>query len=704
MPEVRILSEIIANKIAAGEVVERPASVVKELIENSLDAGATRISIEIQKGGSDLIRVSDNGCGMSQEDALLSIERFATSKLTNDDDLFSIKTFGFRGEALPSIASVSQFTLITRNAESQSGTRVDINGGKIIDVSETGSPVGTMVDVKNLYFNTPARRKFLKTVNTEMGHIAYNVSAFALAYPHVNFSLVHNGRNVKHFSESDDLLSRVGMVLGLNGDESINDLYSLGSVERRGLGGESRNLAESGYSPDNKYLKEDEYSNQREICITGYITKPSVTRNSSNNILLFVNKRLISDRSLISAIVKGYQGRLMRGQFPMAALFIQIPFGEVDVNVHPAKLQVRFANQSLVFGSVVNAVHNALFYGENRNVSYNNEGNSKKIVSYEAHEYLPEFVKNKIDSPNFAIPKFDSIDSPSLFDYKIEKIIEDDFPKNVNLQEVIINKPIKEPVSKHIDIEEFKVKKTDPLYGLSPDLNLNENLSELHIIGQFANTYIIAESGNLEITNLNKLSHELRNTNRQLVLIDQHAAHERVLYERLKKRSKGFKPPSQDLIVPEIVEFNYKESALLETIVADLANVGIEIEHFGGTTFVVKSLPAIIDDKSIKQILRDIVALMVEGENMINSKDKPLHTLPNNSGLQDDETTLWLDKMLILMACHSAVRANHQLNPKEMDNLIAELQKCDNPYHCPHGRPIIISFTQKELEKRFKRI
>jgi DNA mismatch repair protein MutL len=702
MPEVKILPEITANKIAAGEVVERPASVVKELIENSLDAGATRISIEVQKGGSDLIRVSDNGCGMSRENAILSIERFATSKLTNDDELFSIKTFGFRGEALPSIASVSHFSLITRNSESQSGTRVDINGGKQIDVAETGSPIGSMVEVKNLYFNTPARRKFLKTVNTEMGHIAYTVSAFALAYPHVQFSLVHNGRNVKHFSESDNLLSRVAMVLGLSCDESINDLYSLDFAESK-------------------------HSAERGLYIAGYITKPSVSRNSSNNILLFVNKRLISDRSITSAIVKGYQGRLMKGQFPMATLFIQIPFDEVDVNVHPAKLQVRFANQSLVFGSVVNAVHNALFHGENRNSSYekrenrdvnrdNSDGNReniKKIDSYETREYLPEFLKNNIDSPkldssNVDIPQFDIIDSPSLFNSKIEKVIEEDSPKSVNLQECLRNKPITEPISKQIEIEGFKVKKIDSLYPPLPDLNLIENLSELKIIGQFANTYIIAESGNTESNNLNKLSYgsNLTTANRQLVLIDQHAAHERVVYEKLKKRSQGFKPPSQDLIVPEIVEFNYKESALLETIIPDLANVGIDIEHFGGTTFVVKSVPAIVDDKSIKQILHDIVGFMVEGDKDMNRKyrdEESLSTLTKNE-LRHDQTKVWLDKILILMACHSAIRANHKLDQKEIKQLLSDLEKCDNPYNCPHGRPTIISFTKKELEKRFKRI
>ncbi len=667
MTEVRILPKIIANKIAAGEVVERPASVVKELVENSLDAGAKRITIEIEKGGGDLIRISDDGYGMSRKDALLSIQRHATSKIVNDDDLFSIKTFGFRGEALPSIGSVSNFSLTTRDAQSDSGTKITISGGKLIDVSETGAPIGTMIEVKNLYFNTPARRKFLKTVNTEMGHIADSVSAFALAFPDVHFSLIHNGRNVKHFSESDDLLSRVGMVLKT---DSLSDLYTINSDK-------------------NRELSHEKYLISKGLYLTGYITKPSVTRNSSNNILLFVNKRIISDRALISAILKGYKGRLIKGQFPMAVLFINIPFDQVDVNVHPAKLQVRFANQSLVFGAVVNAVHNALYHGEKYE---QNDDLIRTTTSPHKNGYTAQRDISQIHETFF---------EPLESKYSESKYINNS--KIADFHGVMLSEPTQEelPYSDYaidhtkgneIQLRDFHIKKHTEVEDYtkqnqnSPKTNsqyvephqASDKIKNITIIGQFANTYIIAES------------------KEGLVLIDQHAAHERVVYERLKKRSQGFKPPSQDLIVPEIIEFNYKEAASLEKIIPELLNVGIDIEHFGGTTFVIKSVPAIIDDRSIKQILRDIVGVLLV-ERLEDKVDELLDD-------KDETTTIWLDKLLTVMACHSAIRANHQLNRKEMEQLIADLQKCENPYHCPHGRPTIISFSEKELEKRFKRI
>lgn len=668
--EVRILPEIIANKIAAGEVVERPASVVKELVENSLDAGAKRISIEIQKGGSDLIRVSDDGYGMSRDNACLSIQRHATSKIVSDEDIFSIKTFGFRGEALPSIASVSQFTLITRDSDSQSGTRIDISGGNLMDVSETGAPIGTMIEVKNLYFNTPARRKFLKTVNTEMGHIADAVSAFALASPKVQFRLVHNGRNGKHFSESDDLLSRVSMVLGT---DSINDLYSVSSDETRTT----------------------HLSTERGVYINGYITKPSISRNTSGNILIFVNKRLISDRNIVSAILRGYKGRLMKGQFPMAALFIEIPFDQVDVNVHPAKLQVRFANQSLVFGSVVNAVHNTLYHCEKGDVNLDHSEANK--VEQNSHTLEFDNAKEELSEKEQRYRNFNHYTSTIHESLSLDEV--------AHSRDIEISEPLLERFTPDLDLVTADVKQTSPCssdqkfesdsslskadYFVNPILKHNPisesrkypetetggDIKGLRIIGQFANTYIIAESYN---KNRSKY---------QIVIIDQHAAHERVVYERLKKRSEGFKPPAQDLIVPEIIEFNYKEAALLERIILQLVKVGIEIEPFGGTSFVVKSVPAIIDDKSVRHILRDMVGMMVVSDTH--------HTL---------ETDAWLDRILILMSCHSAVRANHPLNPKEMEQLLADLAKCENPYHCPHGRPTIISFSEKELEKRFKRI
>ncbi|MBF0204771.1 MAG: DNA mismatch repair endonuclease MutL [Desulfamplus sp.] len=732
-PEVRILPEIIANKIAAGEVVERPASVVKELIENSLDAGAKRITIEIEKGGSDLIRVSDDGHGMSRENALLSIQRYGTSKIVSDNDLFSIKTFGFRGEALPSMASVSNFTLITREngatsgtqigstysikdssisdteGSSISGTKIDISGGNLLDVSETGAPSGTMIEVRNLYFNTPARRKFLKTVNTEMGHIATAVAGFALAAPHVQFRLVHNGRVVKHYSDSDDLLSRVGMVLGT---ENADDLYAVDSTER----------ISSTDCDDTKNISNNvkDITKERGLYITGYITKPSISRSSSGNILLFVNQRMISDRALVSAILRGYKGRMMKGQFPMAALFINIPFDEVDVNVHPAKLQVRFANQSLVFGAVTNAVHNSLYHGEkkehsltsshyNKSENHNRNEHDNNNEHYNKNkEIFSETCDQEIAKENKAIAEENKetisipITNQEPFElkkqYKFQNDIHNDISEineylhDLDKTDIELTSTFVQPVSSiPLDFEHSELP-TNSIFPKHPDIlpkNIDilskyldtfpkhptaypENSKKtdgLRIIGQFANAYIVAES-------IDEM---------EMVLIDQHAAHERIVYEKLKKRSQGFRPPSQNMIVPEIVEFNYKEAALLEKIMPELLNMGIEIENFGGRSFVVKSIPAIIDDKSIKPMLMDMIGMAEES-------------------LSETDTGAWLDRILILMACHSAVRANHALNQKEMEQLVSDLEKCENPYHCPHGRPTIISFKEKELEKRFKRI
>ncbi|MBF0241377.1 MAG: DNA mismatch repair endonuclease MutL [Desulfamplus sp.] len=630
MPEVRILPEIIANKIAAGEVVERPASVVKELVENSLDAGAKHITVEVQNGGSDLIRVSDDGYGMSKQDALLALQRYATSKIASDDDLFSINTFGFRGEALPSIASVSQFSLTTKDAESQSATKIDINGGKVVNISEAGAPIGTMIEVKNLYFNTPARRKFLKTVNTEMGHIADTLSAFALCAPNVQFRLIHNGRNVKHFSISDDLLSRVGMVLNI---DNLNYLYPL----------ESANTIK----------------NSRDIEISGYISSPDIFKNSSSNILIFVNRRLISDRAILSAVLKGYKERLVKGQFPMAVLFIEVAFDQVDVNVHPAKLQVRFANQSLVFGSVANAVHNALYIADSSlssSVIYQEHKEKEKIAQIHESLNFTQAIERDIE---FSEPKF--------------QYIPPDEPKILN-----INPNSKQAIKQ-------------PIYV---NCQTSKKIGDIRIIGQFKDSYIVAESIGQSDPN------QLNQSYPQLILIDQHAAHERVVYEKLKKRSEGFKPPSQDLIVPVAIELNHKEMATLEGLIPQLATLGIEIEHFGGTTFIVKSVPAILGERSIKEIICDIVDMaMVE-------VSEASYKMGADIGKESvfDQNRDWLDKILITMACHSAVRANHQLNQKEMEQLIVELDQCDNPYNCPHGRPTIISFSEQELKKRFKRI
>ncbi len=732
MPEIRILPEIISNKIAAGEVVERPVSVVKELVENALDADARHIVIEIEKGGRDLIRVSDNGHGMSRDNALLAIERYATSKIEDDEDLFSIQTFGFRGEALPSMASVSKFTLVSCKKGSESAAKIEIHGGRLMDVSETGAPEGTMVEVKNLYFNTPARRKFLKSVNTEMGHIADSVSAIALSFPEVSFRLIHNGRMVKHFTESDGLLARVGMVLG---SDNLEKLFPVGSKEGKEKEEKERKREkEERGEKERKREKEERGEGKEGLQVSGYVGTPSLTRSSGARIILFVNKRVVTDRALVSAIVRGYKGRIMKGKFPVAAIFLKIPFDEVDVNVHPAKLQVRFVNQGFVFGAVFNAVHQALSHGEQQQYARQQSSlNQKNPEQYHSEDdTLPElsefdppvdYLKKKSDGFE---PKAEGSDFSTEFssfstefsDFHMnvdpayvdpetvsEHFFENETSKKSLSEKSLVEQNIKEgPEEQGEKIkqgeEEIKkgaeakkdaeVKKDAEILERKPFFSTKSFFSSLSVVGQVFNTYIIAES------------------KEEMILIDQHAAHERVVYEKLKSRSTLFRPPSQSLIVPEVIEASYREADLIERISPHLLNLGIEIENFGDRTFIIKSVPAIIDDREIKSMVMDILdALMSAGAedcvelNPVDLKGEKAGEDASGSDAAGERE--WLDSILILMACHNAVRANHRLNQREIKELLSDLDQCGTPFYCPHGRPTLIRWEEKELGKLFKR-
>ncbi len=628
MVDVRILPDILSNKIAAGEVVERPVSVVKELVENALDAGATRIVAEIEKGGRDLIRISDDGSGMSRDNALLAIERYATSKIFTDDDLFAIKTFGFRGEALPSMASVSKFTLTTREHDSDVGTRIQINGGKIVDVSDAGAPPGTMMEVRNLYFNTPARRKFLKGVNTEMGHIADAFSGMALGNPHVGFRLLHNNRLVKAFSSPADMKTRAGEVFGM---ATLPYLCKVSMT-------------------------------QGEAGVTGYVSDPSLTRSTSRNLRLFVNNRLISDKGIVAAIFKGYKGRLMKGRYPLGILFITLPFDQVDVNVHPSKLEVRFSDQRQIFALVVRAVNHALSGAE--------RSGSAESLPLEEPEEIEEAI---VDGLPHAHPrpvhtsadqrKRAAVVDRSLFQWGKNH----GEPAKNKVSELESDLPFPEIERGKSSAPEVAVKPEGPepgsgkiCQGCRPDPV---------VVGQVMGTYIVLQSDS------------------GMILVDQHAAHERIVYERLKKRSDSYRPPSQTLAVPETLELTYKEADILEQIIPELEAVGMEIEPFGGTAFIVKAVPAIIDDQDVRPLILDIVEKLLE-----------------SGGDAMDDTREWLDECIILMACHTAIRANQVLNRQEMETLIRDLELCENPNHCPHGRPTKIQWQRQEIEKLFKRI
>ena len=611
MSKIKILPEILSNKIAAGEVVERPASVVKELVENALDANSTRIIIEVEKGGRSLIRVSDNGSGMNRDDALLAPERYATSKIYKDEDLFAIKTLGFRGEALPSIAAVSKFCLVTRDRTSQAGTEVVVEGGTIKKVSQVGVPLGTMVTIRQLFFNVPARRKFLKTVNTEMGHISDTVSSMALGRPDIQFRLTHNGKEIKNWSATSDDVSRVLDVLG---KDIKNNLYKI------------------------------EFTSDF-LTVQGWISSPRITRSTSRGIYLYVNRRVVRNRVIQHALFQGYGSRLMKGQFPVAVLFIHVPCDQLDVNVHPTKHEVKFAQQKKIHGAVTGVVAESLRLADQP------EWLPKRFPEPE-----PMDVKSRISEsvPHFSIPK---------------KEISTRYPVTLT-QQPVTSIPAEAGSPIHSDPQPASPWKQDLRFTPTSNqtkLWARKRFGDLKVIGQFHDTYILCESAD------------------GLVLIDQHAAHERIIFEQLKNRSLASKKSSQRLLIPETIDLGYREAKILEGLIPDLNELGLEIEPFGGNTFVVKSVPSLLDNKEVKPLVMEIVEKMAQ--------------IGFTAGLEKA-----MDQCLILMACHGAIRANQKLSDDQIKGLLDQLDQCDQPSNCPHGRPTWISWNIKDLEKSFKRI
>jgi len=619
MSKIRILPENLSNKIAAGEVVERPASVVKELVENALDAGGDRITVEVKSGGRSLIRVADNGEGMNRDDALLSLERYATSKIFTDQDLFAINTLGFRGEALPSIAAVSKFEIITRQAQADTGTRIFVDGGKIRAVEEVGAPPGTMITVKQIFFNTPARRKFLKTVPTEMGHVADTLARIAMGRPDVRFQLRHNGKAVKEWSASSDPALRVADVLGIG----INT--DLLPVDGSGPG----------------------------VQVTGWILSGHNSRSTSQSIYIYVNNRFVKDRVIRHAVIAGFSGRLMKGRFPVAALFVRVPPEQVDVNVHPTKHEVRFSNQKGVHDTIERAVAAAL-----------------QASDRSGWEYAPAAAPRSDGSRTEYPQNVPAVEPPKAVaerpsDYRRDGVRGREPDTHTSAGTAGTSRESRplplhdfEPADAYSDSRALQVSK--PLWGSHP-------FSELKIIGQFYDTYIVCESA------------------RGLVLIDQHAAHERVAFEELKRAIAQTQAPAQRLLMPETLELGYQEAAALDKLLSELARIGFEIESFGSNAYVISSVPALLAQAEAAPLVREIVEKYVA------------------VGIPDDPARI-LDPCIELMACHSVIRANQALTLEQCGALLKQLDGCDNPSHCPHGRPTWISWSVKELEKLFKRI
>lgn len=618
MASIRILPEVLSNKIAAGEVVERPASVVKELIENALDAHASKIIVEIRQGGRSLIRISDDGIGMSRDDALLAIERYATSKIRSDKDLFAIGTLGFRGEALPSIASISRFVMETRDASSDAGVRLDIEGGRLKKVTEIGIPQGTQISVQDLFFNTPARRKFLKTVGTETGHIADTVSSIALGNPKVQFQLDHNGRPVKFWMKTDQTVDRVIDVLG---KDCKNALIPVALSEN-------------------------------DIAIEGFISFPEYYRSTSRGIYIFVNGRYVRDRMVQHALFAGYKGRILKGRYPVCVLYITVPSSQVDVNVHPTKSEVRFFDQNRVHEMVVKAVTSGLNRAhripQNQIRADIDPSETEDTRISESHAPFSEPEKANVPSNDKPVPP-----APAATEPLKEKETGSVSRENAGQQDLpgpMINR------------------RSSPQQSMWP----KSRFGDLSIIGQFRNTYIVCES------------------DEGLILIDQHAAHERVVYEQIIQSRQGQRFQVQHLLIPETIELGYTEAAVFESLLDRFQTVGLEIEPFGGRTFAIRAVPAMLSNRDVRPLVLEIV------EKVVDATGGDVQVAPDLDEL--------IDQCARVMACHGAIRANQTLTDAEMKALLKEMDRCNDPFHCPHGRPTWIQWSDRVVEKSFGRI
>jgi DNA mismatch repair protein MutL len=599
MKTIKRLPEIIANKIAAGEVVERPVSVVKELLENAIDANSSRIRIDIEKGGAQLIRISDNGIGMHRDNALLSLERHATSKIATDSDLFSIKTLGFRGEALPSIAAISKMVMVTRPHDCELGTEIQVEGGKVKQVSDAGAPSGTFISVKDLFFNTPARKKYMKSNRTETAHIIDYLSNVAVGFPSIHFKLFHNAKSVKNWPQTKNIPDRIANVMG-------DDLY--------------------------KKLYPIEYKNDH-VSIEGYVASPETSRKTSSHVI-FVNGRVVTDRFIHHAIMEGYRGKLLKGHYPVVVLFLSVPFEDVDVNVHPAKQTVRFVHQGSIYQAIVQAIQNELV-----------KTNRGPWQSQPETQSLPESPNNIEKENKKTLPPNRLYEMPDQTQSIQNKASEEFFPIAYTSQTTLIPEP-----------------KERQFY---PDNRIEYD--SLQIIGQLQKTYVICEKGP------------------SMFLIDQHAAHERVVYERLKNALSSQKLPVQRLLIPETIELTYQQSLIFEKLIPNMQKIGFDIEHFGQNTFVIKSVPDILTGKDINALIHEIAESLPDIKN----------TAPVEQAI---------DECLMMMACHSAIRAGQTLKTIEISNLLKSLDKCEHPSQCPHGRPTCIQWDRTEIEKKFKRI
>ena len=632
---IQVLTSDVANKIAAGEVVERPASVVKEIVENAIDADSTSINVDLRAGGKRLIKISDNGIGMNREDALIATERHATSKINKIEDLESIQTFGFRGEALPSIASVSKLELLTRTADQLEGTKITIEGGNVQSVEESGCSPGTHLSVENLFYNVPARLKFLKTETTEMNHINNQVMWAALAHPSIAFSLRHNDRSLLNVRVCESVIERVRLLYGKDLAEGLIEIES----------------------------------EQSSFKMHAFIGNADLTKSNRNYQLFFLNRRPIRSKVVSAALNEAMQSFITKGRYAVAFLFLTMDMEEVDVNVHPAKIEVRFRDERSIYSQIVRFLSSGVYRHkyiptiDTAGQSVINEPQPKNVMNWNSSKQMPPKVDRR---------KMQQVDESSA------------------VESVVSQTSGQATLEKNTLTEESTVSSN---VALAPSELQAQTVTELSQVGVQPSRQEIPDGTGLELLDMDciELKTSLFNTyilaegRDEVFIIDQHVASERVLYERYVTQFKEEDVPSQGLLLPVTIEAVQQQLATFDRHIDLFGKIGFDIENFGGSTILVRAVPPILSTRLVTTAVVDLLDQLAESE---SSEIDMLE-------IQDDA--------LIMLSCRSAVKAGDKLTMEEMISLIKELSQANHPFNCPHSRPIIIKMSKSELESRFHR-
>ncbi len=637
MSKIRILPDALASQVAAGEVVERPAALVRELVENSLDAGARHIEVHAQRGGIAMIRIVDDGSGMDREDAMLSLERHATSKIRTKEDLGAIHTFGFRGEALPSIASVSRFRLATREKEALVGTEIEVNGGKLVAVRDSGGAPGTVIEARSLFYNVPARRKFLRTENTEFAHVEQQLRLHAIANPQVAFTLTHNGELVLHLPATRDMLER---IRGLVGDELASRLLKIEETTVQG------------------------------VTVSGYIGGPGMSRSSRQMQTTYLNGRPIESASISYGLREGYHTALMKGQHPVTFLFIQMDAHAFDVNVHPAKKEVRFHDGNSVRDAISRSVSHTL---ENAVKLPTGHAPARAMQTAPAAAHTPPVPDNRQEQ--FAMPVAASsaplrniAPAPMLTPQPQPSAPAVSHRVADVLERIATGRstPAIQPQTPEATSPKAAQEQEEPQEPKAPAKSEPPAPPEYRIIGVLQKLYVLMEG------------------KEGLVLMDQHAAHERVNFEKFRRAIESGGVPCQRLLLPVTLQTTPRDADLLRQNLAALNRLGIEIEPFGPNIFKVETLPAFLktDDPAawLDQVIEELSSLSTKSSSLRLSEDA-----------------------IATIACRASVKSNDVLSIPEMQALLKDLFACEMPYCCPHGRPTLVQISTAELERKFGR-